>query len=146
MAVKQNQTFNQERKRKLPVTIQNTVGRNRQYNQSIKQIKLPTNQTFWSCPSLFSVNSGSEEILKEKKNQVINKSEEKSLLESPWGIRLSNGPHYILMVSTKRSVYASFYEKNSNNYHLSSAVQSLKEIKNCFKVTQHLFWPLGTLR
>ena len=63
------------KKTKLPVTIQNGEGRKRQYNQSIKQIKLPTDQfksgLSSSSPSLSSVNCGNEEISAEKKRQVL---------------------------------------------------------------------------
>ena len=54
------------KKTKLPVTIPNGEGRRRQYNQSIKQIKLPTNpfkSGLCGCgTSLSSVNRGNEEI------------------------------------------------------------------------------------
>lgn len=73
--VKSNQTFNQIGKTKLLVTIQNGEGKKRQYNQSIKQIKLPTNQLKSGLssysPSLSSVSCGNEEISAEKKIQVI---------------------------------------------------------------------------
>lgn len=71
------------KKAKLPVTIQNGDHGKRQYNQSIKPIKLPTNQLIAglsSCsPSLSSVNCGNEEISAEKENQVIYRTKEKSL-------------------------------------------------------------------
>ena len=135
VTVKQNQTFNQVRKQNCLSQFENCEGREGKYNQSIKQIKLPTNQ-FTSglsgCgSSLSSVSRGDGEISAEgKRGRLYTELKTNPcLLESLWGIRRRNGPYCIFMISTGRSVYALFYVPSSNKHHLFSTVQKLKEIK-----------------
>jgi len=73
-----------------------------------------------------------------RKRGRLHKEAEKNpcLPDSPWGIKLCNGPYSISMISTKRSVDVLFHEKNSNKYHLFSTVQKLKELKKKRKMSQ----------
>lgn len=133
------------KKTKLPVTIANCEGRKKKM-KSINQTNKFANKSVYRpfklqlIPLLCHHWQKRNTRGRKEPGYIQNLRKISAGCWSPWSIRLCNGPYCIFMIST-----ALFYVKNSNKYHLFSAVQKLRD-KNWFKVTWHLFCPLGIPR